>query len=421
MPTYIIKAPAGFSITEVPDQTEPTPPTQPIQPPQSEAKRFGFIYPNFTPTMTASQFVGKFDASMHNPKVYRDWITQGTDIRKLNPNGVYLKHINLRTIIPNDNPNAPDHPDYNWIHQNHPEWIIKDANGKTVPLFLPEEECMDFGNDAYLDYCLNTWLPNQYLDETDKDPNKVTFYLQDNGNFKGQNINCGTSNPVCSTYTTDAGMQSAWKHMLDRWRAKWPNKKIFVNTGPTSYETPEAQLPRLKDVLAHADGYFSESLTSDHVYWSAQPNNQKRNALEATMQLADWLADNGKFFFPNLGPGDGVEPTQAETDYGYAFFNLMRKGDKQFYSQINKNATGLWVPKVYPEMTLALGLPSETRTLIAANVYRRKFAKATAYVNLSDASITIPLSAGTNKNSLGAAIASPLTLGSFKGLTIFHY
>ena len=63
--------------------------------------KFGFPYPNFTGAagaMTAQEFVLKFDAAMHNPDVFRDWIQAGTDIRKLNPSGVYLKHLNLRTI-----------------------------------------------------------------------------------------------------------------------------------------------------------------------------------------------------------------------------------------------------------------------------------------------------------------------------------
>ncbi len=63
--------------------------------------KFGFPYPNFTGSaggMTAQQFVRTFDAAMQTPSVFRDWIQAGTDIRKLNPSGVYLKHINLRTI-----------------------------------------------------------------------------------------------------------------------------------------------------------------------------------------------------------------------------------------------------------------------------------------------------------------------------------
>ena len=33
----------------------------------------------------------------------------------------------------------------------------------------------------------------------------------------------------------------------------------------------------MEDVLSHADGYFSESLTNDHAYWNSQPNSRKRN------------------------------------------------------------------------------------------------------------------------------------------------
>jgi Hypothetical glycosyl hydrolase family 15 len=277
---------------------------------------------------------------------------------------------------------------------------------------------LDFGNDAYLDWVLNTWMPNNYLDSTDSDPNKITWYLHDNGHFLRQNINC--NHAVCQRYTTDAGVQSAFKHMLDRFKARWPNKKILISTGTLSYMTPSQQLPWMEDVLSHADGYFSESLTNDHSYWNDQPNSSKRNALEATLQLADWLAANGKYFFPNLGMSDGKQPTQAETNYGFAFFNLMRRGNLQFYSQVMKDSSGLWQPRVYPEMNLPLGQPLEERQQISPNVYRRRFEHAIAYVNLSDSVVSISLPPGINTNSLGQAVISPLTLASFSGLTVYH-
>jgi hypothetical protein len=80
---------------------------------------FGFSYPNVTGAagaMTAQQFVLAFDAAMHNPSVFRQWIRAGTDIRKLNPSGVYLKHLNLRTIDSAQlEPSTEGHPDCNWI------------------------------------------------------------------------------------------------------------------------------------------------------------------------------------------------------------------------------------------------------------------------------------------------------------------
>ena len=367
--------------------------------------------------MTAQQFVLKFDAAMHPPDVVRNWIRAGTDIRKLNPSGVYLKHINLRTI---ESTRDESHPDYDWIHQNHPEWLLRDANGNTVPLFNSASECLDFGNDAYLDWVLNTWMPNNYLDSTDSDPNKITWYLHDNGNFLRQYFSYAANDPVGQKYNTDAGVQSAWKQMLDRFKARWPNKKILINTGTLTYMAPSQQLPWMEDVLSHADGFFSEGLTNDHSYWNSQPNSGKRNALEAELQLADWLAANGKYFLPNLGMGDGKQPTQAETNYGFAFFNLMRRGNLQFYSQVMKDSSGLWQPRVYPEMNLPLGQPLEERQQISPNVYRRSFEHATAYVNLSDSVVSINLPPGTHTNSLGQAVISPLTLASFSGLTVYH-
>lgn len=387
--------------------------------------QFGFPYPNFTGTpgaMTAQQFVLTFDAAMHNPNKYRQWIRAGTDIRTLNPRGVYLKHLNLRTIDSTQRePSVEGHPNYDWIHQNHPEWILRDANGNTVPLFISTEESLDFGNDAYLNWVLNTWMPNNYLDSTDSNPTKITWYLQDNGHFLRQYINCAPNDAICQRYTTDAGVQSAFKHMFDRFQARWPNKRIMVSTGTLCYMTPSQQLPWMKDVLSHADGYFSEILTNDHAYWKGQPNSRKRNALQATLELADWLAANGKYFFPNLGMSDRKQPTQAETNYGFAFFNLMRRGNSQFYSQVMKDATGLWQPRTFPEMNLPLGQPLEERQQISPNVYRRTFEQAIAYVNLSDNPISINLPPGANyKNSLGQAISSPLTVASFSGLTVYR-
>jgi hypothetical protein len=356
---------------------------------------------------------------MHNPNVFRQWMRAGTDIRKLNPSGVYLKHLSLRTID-RSYASVGDHPDYNWIHANHPEWILRNASGNTVSLFLPTEESLDFGNPAYLDWVFGTWFPLSYFDSTDRDVNLQTWYVHDNGNFLRQNINCGPSDAVCQKYTTDAGVQTAWKTLFDKFHQYYPNKKILVSTGTLSYMSPSAQLPWMKDVLAHADGYFSEGLTNDHVYWNSQPNADKRNALQAELQLADWLAANGKYFFPNLGMADGTQPTQAQTNYGYAFFNLLRRGSLQSYSQVMKDSSGNWQPRIYPEMQLALGKPLENRQVIATNVYRRIFEQAIAYVNLSDSQVSINLPSGTYKNSLGKVVSSPLTLSSFSGLTVYH-
>jgi hypothetical protein len=199
--------------------------------------RFGFPYPNFagsTGAMTAEQFVAVFGGAMQNPDVYRNWINAGTDIRKLNPNGVYAKHLSLRTID-KSYASVGDHPDYNWIHANHPEWILRDASGNTVSLFLSTEESLDFGNPAYLDWVFGTWFPQSYFDSTDRDVNLQTWYVHDNGSFKAMNINCATNDTVCQKYTTDAGVQTAWKTLLDKFHQYYPNKRVLVSTGTLSY------------------------------------------------------------------------------------------------------------------------------------------------------------------------------------------
>jgi len=387
--------------------------------------QFGFSYPNFTGCsgcMTAQQFVGEFAAAMHNPDVYRQWITSGTDIRKLNPKGVYQKHLSLRTLDPTYD-FIGDHPDYTYVTNNHPEWILRDANGNTVPLFASTEESLDFGNPAYLDWVFGTWFPQKYFDATDAAVNLVTYYLQDNGDFLKMYINCGAStdytDTTCRKYTTDSGVQTAFKTLFDKFHQYYPNKRIYVSTGTLSYLTPAQQLSFEEDVLSHADGYYSECMVNNHCYWNSQPNSGKRNALNAAMQLADWLAINGKGYFPNLGPGDGGQPTQAEVNYAFAFFNLSRRGSQQYFARVTKDSSGNWQPRIYREMEIALGAPLENRVQISTNVWRRRFQTAIAYVNLSDNQVSIKLPSGAWKNSLGQSVKSPLILGSFSGLTVY--
>ena len=370
--------------------------------------------------MTAQEYVQLFNGGFHTSATYKYWISVGTDIRMLNPAGVYLKHINFRTIEGGPAAAAGSHPDYNFIKQNHPEWIIKDRNGNPISLF-GWGEILDFGNDAFLDWALNVWMPNQYLDETDRDPNRVTWFVHDNGEFGRMYLDCAAGDAVCNRYNTDEGMRTAWENLLRRFKARYPNKRMVISTGPVTYKPVADQMAVFQRILSLADGYFNETLTNDGAYYNDQPNAGKRRVLVTTMQLASWLADNGKIFFPNLGMGDGVEPSQAQVDYGWAFFNLMRKGDWQFFSRVTKDASGIWVPRTYPEMNLVLGQPTEVATQQSPNVWRRDFTNSIAYVNLSDASVSIPLpsTGGPYRDSLGQTVNSPLTLASFSGLTVY--
>ena len=225
-------------------------------------------------SLTAQQYAQYFAGAMHNPNAFWLWITQGSDIRLLDPAGVYLKHLNLRTIDRTLlEPRVDGRPDYMWIHQNHPEWIVRDVNGNPIPLFVPSEEILDFGNDAYLDWVLNTWMPSEYFDSTDSDPNGVYWYLHDEGSFTGMALNCAASDPICNKYRTARGVQDAWIHMLDRFKAKYPRRNIVINTGTNTYQSVSTQMAIFQNVLSHAAGYFSESLTNDYADWSTEPNS----------------------------------------------------------------------------------------------------------------------------------------------------
>jgi hypothetical protein len=384
---------------------------------------FGFPYPNFTGTtgaMTAQQYVQVFNAGYHIPAAYAAWIAQGIDIRILNPSGVYLKHLNVTHLLGGPTGIAEGHPDYDFITSQHPEWIIKDRHGTPVILW-GWGEGLDFGNDAYLDWLLDLWMPGQYFDSTDRDPTRVTWHMIDNGNFNAMGIDCAMGDPVCHRYTTEEGVVTAWENLLRRFKARYPNKKILISTGPMTYVAVDKQMAVFQRILSLADGYFGETLTDDFAYFKDQPSSGRRLALQTTMQLAGWLADTGKVFFPNVGMSGGAAPTQAQMDYAWSFFNLMRKGDRQFFSKVTKDSSGNWVPMNYPEMSLLVGQPTEVPTQIIPDVWRRDFTGAIAYVNLADAPVSIPLppAGGRFTNSLGQVVSWPLTLDSFSGLTVY--
>ncbi|HEY3065445.1 MAG TPA: hypothetical protein VGL09_06610 [Methylomirabilota bacterium] len=126
-------------------------------------------------------------------------------------------------------------------------------------------------------------------------------------------------------------------------------------------------------------------------------------------------------FFPNIGMTTPAEPTQGEVDYAWAFFNLMRKGDLQVFSRATKDGAGNWVPRRYPEMDIPLGTPTEVAAEQSPNLWRRHFTGAIAYVNLGDGpvNVTLPAAGAPYRNSRGQTVASPLTLASFSGLTVY--
>jgi hypothetical protein len=310
-------------------------------------------------------------------------------------------------------------PDYDWIHAHHPEWIIKDRRGKPVPMYAPTEEVLDFGNDAYLDWALNTWMPQQLFDKADLAA-PVIHLQHDNGDFQAHDIDCAPGDAVCERYTTDEGMQSAWVHMLTRVKKRWPQVRIIVSTGPQPFVDPAVQLASTKRVLAASDGYYSEGLTDrHHGYLKTATGPERRASLEMTLQLAAWLSEQGKVFMPIEGQDDDIPLSQGDTDYAFAFFNLLRTtSDRQFFGKVDKDEDGQWVPARYPEMDAPLGAPTGTATQTRPHVYRRTFDTAVAYVNLSDAATTIDLPTGPLTNSRGEPVTT-LTLKPFDGITLY--
>ncbi|HEY3065444.1 MAG TPA: hypothetical protein VGL09_06605 [Methylomirabilota bacterium] len=251
--------------------------------------KFGFSYPNFAAgAMTPEQFVTDFAALMHNPSAFNGWITAGKDPRRLNPGGIYLKHINVRSRQASQPSTAIEgRPTLAQVQAVNPSWILKDAVGNPVILFgIPGEYMLDFGNSAYLDWIVNTWMPTQLFDGLENAPGTVTWFMHDVGSFVRMYTNCALSDAACNRYNTDEGVISAWEALLAKFKARWPNKKIVINSGPLSYVPVADQMAVFQRVFVKTDGYYGETLTNNGAYWDTRPNPEKRLALLTTMQLA---------------------------------------------------------------------------------------------------------------------------------------
>ena len=91
---------------------------------------------------------------------------------------MYLKHINFRTIeaVPAAPPRG--HPDYTTSNGITPSGSSR--TGTATPSPVVRGEVLDFGNDAFLDWALDVWMPNQFWMQRSR-PESVTWYLHDNG------------------------------------------------------------------------------------------------------------------------------------------------------------------------------------------------------------------------------------------------
>lgn len=414
-----------------------------------QAGKFWFPYPVFGTAggMSTTTFSLYFDTAYTHPKGWDNWSKIGNDLREFS-NSPQLKHLNVRTIEyydknrPQDN--IGDHPEYHYVADRDArvasadKWRLYDQDGKTISLF-GWGEVVDFADPEYLDWTMKTWMVDEFFDPIEKG-NKEAFYVHDNGNFraitststcmgsKSSIVDQATYN-TCMRYDTDDEVRDSWKKMLLAFKSAHPNKKILISSGPVTYETPSDQMRVWKEVYQYADGYWSESFTNNQVYWETEKNGESiRNAMNAIMQLSDWLALNNKYMFVNVGMAGGLDPqnpkdvvTNTEIDYAWAFFNVLRKGDKQYFSYVTRDpVTGAWVPRIYPEMTKSLGNPLGDRREIRSDVYRREYENALAYVNLSDSSISIDLPQGFEyTNARNERITSPLVLNRFSGLTVY--
>ena len=230
-------------------------------------------------------------------------------------------------------------------------------------------------------------------------------------------LDCAPDDAVCNRYNSDEGVRTAWENLLKRFKARYPNKRMVLSTGAVTYKPVADQMAVFERILSLADGYFGETLTNDGAYFNDQPNAGKRTVLVTTMELASSLPTTERSSIRIFGMGDGTEPTQAQMDYGWAFFNLMRKGNWQFFSRVTKDAAGASLPEDVSRDEPVTGSAdrggdaADSRTCGVAISLRRSLTSTSP--TPPSASLCRQRVICHYKNSLGQTVTSPLTLQSF--------
>ncbi len=381
------------------------------------------------------------------------WHTHGK-IEKLlagNKKGIYVRYYNLTMANPDPGFNKIYLPDYEYITNNHPEWLLRNKDG-SVARWYGDKKFLHLAIDDpdYLDWVL-AWLKQGDFS------GKV---------FKGHlGLDYGMfmyPDPKWARYENPESYRAGWEFSLKKIAAAFhPDYKVILNTG-------SCDLDNFVRMVQHIDGVLVEGL-------SYSPNNKKfrtkaeRDLLLDRLAMGRWCAKQGKIWavkydgttkaltfgeisdevprFISIGdreviitdssqnviqkfdlsqPGNNTIGKLAESLkkiklevaslspypetktlgtlqpvkllkisnnliikfkaapreaflFGYAAI-LLAAGPHSYYIFRDENLREYY----YPEMDWPVGAPQGEMSQVAADVFRREFAAATVYLNLSE-------------------------------------
>ncbi|MBB5959667.1 hypothetical protein FHS29_006288 [Saccharothrix tamanrassetensis] len=273
--------------------------------------------------------------------------------------------------------------------RNHPEWFLKDANGKRLEYSgYSGHWQMDVGNAAYQ----KAWADNVVSSGKASGFDGV---FMDNALFPCDAYHEG----VCpAKYRTDAAFQDAYKSMLANTRGSFTSAGLKTVANLSNARLHDGAWDAYTE---HLDGGFDEWwLTFDDTnLLSEYPEGWSRQVAEiATNEARGKLA----WVQPHFNQG-------ADQPFRYALAGyLMGTGKTAAIAELADTDRYDNASPWHPEYDWKLGAPSGAYRSVGTNVFRRDFACGTVVVNANrtgSSAVTVKLG-GTYADAKGSSVTS---------------
>lgn len=195
-------------------------------------------------------------------------------LSKENRKGDYFRYYNLVMLSPSLSNKYT--ADYNYIVNKHPEWLIKNKEGKSAAWYHDKSFLFaDIGNSEYAAYVIK-WLENNAF----------------NADFKGHlGLDYGIFfiGSDWASYETHAAYQNAWETFLQKLSEAFrPRYKILINIG-------SCDLATLTRMLRWVDGVLQEDLCSPPHRPGFEPEKARRT-IQDRWDKGQWCSEHGKIW-----------------------------------------------------------------------------------------------------------------------------
>lgn len=288
-----------------------------------------------------------------------------SNLRDMGYTGPILQYLRFEAIMdpsgcatkPFQNQAAHLEGDYCQLAQQHPDWFLKDINGRNIRYDQSQYVFMDPGNPQWQAY---------YLDKVkgfQSDPGWSGLFLD---NVDGSLGRFEDMHTLLANYADDAEYQQVIISFL---------KSLYINYFAPSGKSLFANIPYLKDAnawfayLQYLDGAMLESFAADwdRGYLSEQDWLAQLDLVEKTQALGKRV----------ILVTQGSATDHQRMQYGLASFLLVNQGLAYFRYSNDEAYNELWW---YPQFEIDLGQPLGPR-YAEDGLWRRDFEKGYVRVN----------------------------------------